>query len=89
MNEFTRRLNVFLAARDIPPKMLAQFTGLAVSSVRDLLTGRRLPHFSTLQKIIETFPDLDARKLICGGGEEKKKPKDKISEFMVPRPGGY
>jgi transcriptional regulator with XRE-family HTH domain len=42
---------------DWPQTILAEGTGLAVSTIKDFEAGRRIPHDSSLRKIVQLFEE--------------------------------
>ena len=62
---------------------LADQIGVQRSNVSHVMTGRNNPSSSFLEKLLLTFPELDARWLIVGEGQmlrETKNEKTKVSE---------
>ncbi len=53
---------------------LADIIGVQRSNLSHILTGRNNPGSSFIEKLLHTYPELDARWLITGEGEMAKTP---------------
>jgi transcriptional regulator with XRE-family HTH domain len=77
------RIKQFMDYMKLSAAELADQIGVQRSNVSHVLTGRNNPSSSFLEKLLLTFPDLDARWLIVGEGEllrEKKEMPNKVAE---------
>jgi transcriptional regulator with XRE-family HTH domain len=63
------RLTQLLEKKKISPAEFADMIGVQRSNVSHILNGRNNPGFSFIQKVLESFPDLNPRWLIMGEGD--------------------
>lgn len=69
MNE-KERIELLMKCYGLTPSQFAERTGIQRASVSHIISGRNKPSLEVLQKIYEAFPELDARWLMAGKGEE-------------------
>jgi len=77
------RIKQFMDYMKLSAAELADQIGVQRSNVSHVMTGRNNPSSSFLEKLLLTFPELDARWLIVGEGQmlrETKNEKTKVSE---------
>ncbi len=67
--EFKDRLKVVMKHYKLKDEALATLLGIQPSNISHLLTGRNMPPFELLKKLVTAFPELNARWLINGSGE--------------------
>jgi transcriptional regulator with XRE-family HTH domain len=63
------RITKFLTTEHISPTEFADKIGVQRSSISHVLTGRNYPSASFIQKMLVTFPHLNARWLLLGDGD--------------------
>ena len=73
MNE-RERIELLMKCYELSPSQFADRTGIQRASVSHILSGRNKPSLEIMQKICETFPQLDAKWLMLGIGDEPGKP---------------
>lgn len=69
---YGRRLREALHRRAMSQALLATRTGISEQNVCHMLGDRRAPTLHTLQRVLGAVPDLDARWLITGEGDDKQ-----------------
>lgn len=62
------RIIQFLSANNLTSTKFADEIGVQRSSISHLLSGRNKPSFDFIEKMLLTYPDLDAQWLITGKG---------------------
>ena len=72
MNE-RERIELLMKCYELSPSQFADRTGIQRASVSHILSGRNKPSLEIMQKICESFPQLDAKWLMLGVGEEPGK----------------
>lgn len=87
------RINEFIVSENLTAAEFADKIGVQRSSVSHVLNGRNNPGFSFIQKILDTFPQLNSRWLLTGNGNmyessdtTKPKPKSEPQLFQEPVP---
>lgn len=73
------RIREFMDQRKLSPSELADIIGVQRSNVSHVLSGRNNPGSAFIEKLLHSFPELNARWLILGAGqmisgEESHKP---------------
>lgn len=63
------RIKQLMDYKQISPSELADAIGVQRSNVTHVLQGRNKPGFQFISKLLETFPELNAKWLITGQGE--------------------
>lgn len=64
-------LELILQNESLTNQRLAEKMGVAPASITHILSGRNKPSYDFILKLIETFPDYDAKWLVTGTGEVK------------------
>lgn len=67
-----RRFQTILDLENISPAQLADRLGVQRSGISHILSGRNEPSFKLLQKIIQTFPEINSDWLLTGSGKPLK-----------------
>ncbi len=67
--EFKDRIVVVMNHYNLTEEALATKLGFRPSNIAHLQSGRNLPSFEILNRLITVFPDLNPRWLINGSGE--------------------
>lgn len=63
------RIRKFMDFQGLTPSELADSIGVQRSNVSHVLNGRNLPSFPFIEKLLKTYPKLNAKWLIMGEGE--------------------
>ena len=63
------RIKQFMEYKGLSPSELADTIGVQRSNVTHVLHGRNNPSFPFISKLIETYPEINAKWLIIGEGE--------------------
>jgi len=63
------RIRQFMEYKGITPSELADAIGVQRSNITHVLHGRNKPGFQFITKILETFPEINAKWLITGEGK--------------------
>lgn len=71
------RILEFIASENITAAEFADRIGVQRSSVSHVLNGRNNPGFAFIQKILETFPEVNSRWLLTGEGQMRENADDK------------
>ena len=77
------RIKQFMDYKTLSAAELADQIGVQRSNVSHVLSGRNNPSSSFLEKLLLTFPELDARWLIVGEGQMLKESTPGFSEKNV------
>ena len=74
------RIRQFMEYKGIAPSELADAIGVQRSNITHVLQGRNKPGFQFITKILETFPEINAKWLIIGEGEmlESMRPQQSV-----------
>lgn len=83
------RIEQFMDYKGLSPSELADAIGVQRSNITHVLHGRNKPSFQFITKMLETFPEINAKWLLTGKGEmlaveEKTKPADLFSQIVPP-----
>ena len=78
------RLSKIIAAEGLTSSLLAEELGVQRSGISHILSGRNLPSFDFLLKLLERFPKLNAEWLITGQGSMYKTPDEDSAELFSP-----
>jgi transcriptional regulator with XRE-family HTH domain len=62
------RIRKFMDYKGITPSQLADTIGVQRSNVTHVLNGRNKPSFQFIEKMLQIFPDLNAKWLLLGEG---------------------
>ena len=81
MNE-RDRIEMLMKSYNLTPSQFADRTGIQRASVSHILSGRNKPSLEVMLKIYDSFPGMDMKWLMTGGGEEPFV-KDLHGESMV------
>lgn len=76
------RIKKFMNNLNITAAELADSIGVQRSNISHVLNGRNNPSSAFLEKLLQHFPDLDARWLLTGTGEMVKESTKKISKDL-------
>jgi transcriptional regulator with XRE-family HTH domain len=63
------RIREFMDYRKLSPSELADIIGVQRSNVSHVLSGRNNPGSAFIEKLLHSFPELNARWLILGAGQ--------------------
>ena len=77
------RLKEFMDKQGINAQELSERIGVQPSSVSHILTGRNKPSLDFLEKVLETFPDIDLKYLITGYKQVINKEIERNSELQI------
>lgn len=77
------RILKFIETEGISAAEFADHIGVQRSNVSHVLNGRNNPGFSFIQKILETFPNVNPRWLLTGSGDIYENPVKKSSPASV------
>lgn len=66
------RLQALMKAESLSPSQFADEISIQRSAVSHLISGRNLPSYDVLVKILERFPDVNPEWLLLGKGEMYK-----------------
>ena len=77
------RLKEFMDKQGINAQELSERIGVQPSSVSHILTGRNKPSLDFLEKVLETFPDIDLKYLITGYKQVITKEIERNSELQI------
>lgn len=82
------RIKQFMDYKGISSSELADTIGVQRSNVTHVLQGRNKPGFQFISKMLETYPDLNAKWLITGEGMMlgSAEPLKKPDLFDIPKP---
>ena len=91
------RIKQIMDYKQISPSELADAIGVQRSNVTHVLQGRNKPGFQFISKLLETFPELNAKWLITGQGDMLVSsdgrptglfdpPKQEKEDLSVPKP---
>ncbi|HQH41969.1 MAG TPA: helix-turn-helix transcriptional regulator [Bacteroidales bacterium] len=69
------RLLALMKAESLTPSQFADELAIQRSAVSHLVSGRNLPSYDVLVKILNRFPEINPEWLLLGKGEMYKKPK--------------
>lgn len=75
---FGQRIKLVIRRTGLSNNEIAKLVGVLPSWVSALTHDHRLPSISSIAKFLDCFPDIDARWLICGKGEEPKQSLDSL-----------
>lgn len=75
------RIRNLINSKNLNAAQFADQIGVQRSSISHVLSGRNKPSLEFIQKILKTFPDINADWLISGHGEIDQKPSSKASLF--------
>lgn len=75
------RIRNLINSKNLNAAQFADQIGVQRSSISHVLSGRNKPSLEFIQKILKTFPDINAEWLISGHGEIDQKPSSKASLF--------
>jgi plasmid maintenance system antidote protein VapI len=83
------RIERFMDYKGLSPSGLADAIGVQRSNITHVLHGRNKPSFQFITKMLETFPEINAKWLLTGkgdmlAGEEKTKQTDLFSQIVPP-----
>jgi transcriptional regulator with XRE-family HTH domain len=82
------RLLRFLNQQQLSSAKFAEMIGVQPSSVSHILSGRNNPGFDFIQKILRSYPSLNAEWLILGKGDMLKKTDMQGTLFMTDSRAG-
>ncbi|WP_423127654.1 helix-turn-helix domain-containing protein [Gaoshiqia sp. Z1-71] len=68
------RIKQFIDQKGLTPSELADTIGVQRSNITHVLHGRNKPSFQFIAKLLESFPEIDAKWLIMGEGNMLNKP---------------
>jgi transcriptional regulator with XRE-family HTH domain len=74
-----QRIQQILQQHHITPSIFADKIGVQRSNVSHVLSGRSKPGLDFLEKILNTFPDIDAHWLITGNENHETSAKESIT----------
>jgi transcriptional regulator with XRE-family HTH domain len=80
------RLQQFLMAENISPSRFADQIGIQRSGLSHILAGRNKPGFDFIEKMLLTYPSLNAEWLITGKGKMYKEIQEKTQEMLPEEP---
>jgi len=84
------RIKRFMDYKSMTPSELADAIGVQRSNITHVLHGRNKPGFQFITKMLEAFPEIDAKWLLTGEGEMLVAGKEKQSalfrDMVVPPP---
>lgn len=66
------RIRLLLKTKELSASAFADQIGVQRSSISHILAGRNKPSLDFLQRVLNTFPDINAEWLISGNGEMSK-----------------
>lgn len=69
MNEINERIRAVLNYSEMNKKKFSEKLGIAASTVGDVILNKKGPGVSFIQRIVESFPEINALWLICGKGD--------------------
>lgn len=68
LKSMKERISEFILFKNLTPAEFADAIGVQRSSVSHVLNGRNNPSFSFIQKMMESFPEINSRWLMLGEG---------------------
>ena len=79
------RLKNWMESESLKPSALADNIGVNRATISHILSGRNKPSIDFLQKLLQSYPDLNANWLITGIGymQENKKQKEVKSSKSI------
>jgi len=80
------RLQQFLTAENISPSRFADQIGIQRSGLSHILAGRNKPGFDFIEKMLLTYPSLNAEWLITGKGKMYRETREKEPELLPEEP---
>ncbi|MGQ8335372.1 helix-turn-helix domain-containing protein [Sunxiuqinia sp. A32] len=80
------RIKQFMSHKGITPSELADNIGVQRSNVTHVLNGRNKPSFQFIAKLLETYPEIDAKWLIMGVGDMLESTNTEISVNLFDTP---
>lgn len=82
------RIKLFMDYRNISSSELADTIGVQRSNVTHVLHGRNKPSFPFISKLLESYPEIDAKWLILGTGnmleEAMEQQQQKLFQESIP-----
>ena len=80
------RIKRFMDHKGISPSELADTIGVQRSNVTHVLHGRNMPSFQFISKMLEQFPEINAKWLIMGSGNMLEDGETEQQELFAKSP---
>lgn len=77
-NSINQRLKFFVDSKNLSNSMIADQLEMSDAAISRLLTGKTVPHKSTIKKFLKVYPELNEQWLVSGNGEMIQEPISKI-----------
>jgi transcriptional regulator with XRE-family HTH domain len=76
------RINTLIQSENLTPAKFADELGVQRSSISHILSGRNLPSYDLISKILTKFPNVEAEWLILGKGSQYKSTQSKLTNTI-------
>jgi transcriptional regulator with XRE-family HTH domain len=76
------RINTLIQSENLTPAKFADELGVQRSSISHILSGRNLPSYDLISKILTKFPKIEAEWLILGNGSQYKSTQSKLTNVI-------